>query len=211
MGAVFAGVIRAPITSVLIIFEMTGSYGLILPLMMISNMTAFALARHFRPTPIYEALLQQDNIYLPHKGVRVSHVLEQLLVSNAMTKNPVTISATATIEETLRQLENGEFTTYPVVENGGTFVGLVTETRLRRISAEGRNEEKVMAIVTSAPTSYPNETLVRAVVKMEKAGVRQLGVVDPSDHNRLLGLLTMNDVIRSQAQAAIQVQEGLSN
>src|SRR5205085_6346341 len=44
MGAAFAGIVRAPITSVLIIFEMTGSYGLILPLM-ISNMTAFGLAR----------------------------------------------------------------------------------------------------------------------------------------------------------------------
>jgi CIC family chloride channel protein len=67
MGAVFAGIIRAPITSVLIIFEMTGSYGLILPLM-ISNMTAFTFARHFRPSPIYEALLHQDRIYLPHRG-----------------------------------------------------------------------------------------------------------------------------------------------
>lgn len=49
MGAVFAGSIRAPITSVLIIFEMTGSYGLILPLM-IANMTAYVLAHHWRPT-----------------------------------------------------------------------------------------------------------------------------------------------------------------
>ena len=76
MGAVFAGIIRAPITSVLIIFEMTGSYDLILPLM-ISNMTAYALARHVRPTPIYEALLHQDGIYLPHRRSRASHALEQ--------------------------------------------------------------------------------------------------------------------------------------
>src|SRR5262245_45107064 len=89
MGAVFAGIIRAPITSVLIIFEMTGSYGLILPLM-ISNMTAYALARHFRPVPIYEALLHQDKIYLPHRG-RLSHALERLRVGNAMTTRPVTI------------------------------------------------------------------------------------------------------------------------
>jgi CIC family chloride channel protein len=67
MGAVFAGIVRAPITSVLIIFEMTGGYGLILPLM-IANMSAFALARHWRHTPIYEALLAQDGIYLPHGG-----------------------------------------------------------------------------------------------------------------------------------------------
>jgi CIC family chloride channel protein len=65
MGAVFAGIIRAPITSVLIIFEMTRSYDLILPLM-VANMTAYALARHWRHMPIYEALLNQDGITLPH-------------------------------------------------------------------------------------------------------------------------------------------------
>jgi CIC family chloride channel protein len=65
MGAVFAGIIRAPMTSVLIIFEMTGGYGLVLPLM-VANMTAYALARHYQRTPIYEALLEQDGIVLPH-------------------------------------------------------------------------------------------------------------------------------------------------
>ena len=65
MGAVFAGIVRAPMTSVLIIFEMTGGYGLVLPLM-IANMSAFALARHWRHTPIYDALLAQDGIHLPH-------------------------------------------------------------------------------------------------------------------------------------------------
>jgi len=63
MGAVFAGVVRAPMTSILIIFEMTGGYGLILPLM-IANMSAFALARHWRHTSVYEALLEQDGIFL---------------------------------------------------------------------------------------------------------------------------------------------------
>ncbi len=65
MGAVFAGIVRAPMTSILIVFEMTGGYGLVLPLM-IANMTAFVLARYLRPVPIYEALLLQDGIELPH-------------------------------------------------------------------------------------------------------------------------------------------------
>jgi len=65
MGAVFAGIIRAPMTSVLIIFEMTGGYGLILPLM-IANMSAYGLARHWRRVPVYEALLLQDGVVLPH-------------------------------------------------------------------------------------------------------------------------------------------------
>jgi CIC family chloride channel protein len=65
MGAVFAGIVRAPMTSVLIVFEMTGGYGLVLPLM-IANMIAFALARRWRKLPVYEALLAQDGIVLPH-------------------------------------------------------------------------------------------------------------------------------------------------
>jgi chloride channel protein, CIC family len=65
MGAVFAGIIRAPMTSVVIIFEMTGSYGLILPLM-IANMSSYGLARHWRHLPVYEALLLQDGVVLPH-------------------------------------------------------------------------------------------------------------------------------------------------
>jgi chloride channel protein, CIC family len=66
MGAVFAGIVRAPMTSILIIFEMTSGYGLVLP-MMIANMSAFVLARYWRPTPVYEALLEQDGIYLDRK------------------------------------------------------------------------------------------------------------------------------------------------
>lgn len=69
MGAVFAGIVRAPMTSILIIYEMTGSYGLVLPLM-IANMSAFVLARYWRHTPIYDALLAQDGIFLPHHGAR---------------------------------------------------------------------------------------------------------------------------------------------
>jgi chloride channel protein, CIC family len=67
MGAVFAGIVRAPMTSILIIFEMTGGYGLVLP-MMIANMGAFVLARLWRHTPVYEALLEQDGIVLEGTG-----------------------------------------------------------------------------------------------------------------------------------------------
>lgn len=203
MGAVFAGIIRAPITSVLIIFEMTGSYDLILPLM-ISNMTAYALARHFRPTPIYEALLHQDGIYLPHRSGRVSHALEQLKVGGAMTTDPVTIPATASVAEALRQIENDKFSTYPVLDNGGTFVGFVTEVRLRRTAAEGGADRRVRTIVQHAAHVQPEHPLVRATVRMEKSGARQLAVIDKNDGNKLIGLLTMSDIVRAHARAALE-------
>ena len=72
MGAAFAGIVRAPMTSVLIIFEMTGGYGLVLPLM-IANMSCFALARYWRHTAIYDALLEQDGIFLEHEDGQPKH------------------------------------------------------------------------------------------------------------------------------------------
>lgn len=77
MGAVFAGIVRAPMTSILIVFEMTGGYGLVLPLM-IANMSAFALARYWRHVPIYDALLAQDGIELPH-GIKAADELSEAL------------------------------------------------------------------------------------------------------------------------------------
>jgi len=63
MGTFFASVIQAPITSVLILFELTGNYGLILPLML-ANMVSFLIARKMNPVPIYDALLLQDGVDL---------------------------------------------------------------------------------------------------------------------------------------------------
>jgi len=76
MGAVFAATVRAPMTSILIIFEMTAGYGLVLPLM-IANMSAFALARHWRHTSVYDALLEQDGIFLhePYTPPRIKPLL----------------------------------------------------------------------------------------------------------------------------------------
>lgn len=68
MGALFAGIVRAPLTSVFMIFEITQDYEIIVPLM-VANLLSFAISRRYQPTPIYRALLQQDGIDLhPQPG-----------------------------------------------------------------------------------------------------------------------------------------------
>ena len=176
MGAVFAGIIRAPITSVLIIFEMTGSYDLILPLM-ISNMTAYALARHVRPIPIYEALLEQDEIHLPHRGGRVAHALESLRVAEAMTRNPVTISSSATVTEAIGQVGNLEHSTYPVVDDGYRFIGMISEVRLRRLAAEGAGADQVQKHAEFRPHALAEYPLVRATVRMDNKPQGKAGLI----------------------------------
>jgi len=89
MGAVFAGIVRAPVTSIIIIFEMTNNYSMILPLM-VSNITSYAVATKLSPVPIYDALLLQDGIRLPHAE---KHALRMIPVSAAMTRDVVSLAA----------------------------------------------------------------------------------------------------------------------
>lgn len=64
MGALFAGIVRAPMTSVFMIFEVTQDYQILVPLM-VANLLSFAISRRYQPTPLYHALLEQDGIHLP--------------------------------------------------------------------------------------------------------------------------------------------------
>lgn len=72
MGAVFAGIVRVPMTSVLMIFEMTQDYAVIVPLM-ISNLVSLFISSRLQPQPIYEALAVQDGIHLPTAETRQRH------------------------------------------------------------------------------------------------------------------------------------------
>jgi CIC family chloride channel protein len=121
-----------------------------------------------------------------------------------MTTNPVTIPANASISRALREVENDDYSTYPVVNDEGGFVGIVTETRLRRTAAEGGMDQTVGEIAQPAAQVQPEHSLVRAVVRMEKSGVRQLAVIDGKDGKRLIGLLTMSDIVRAHAHAALE-------
>src|SRR5882724_4590378 len=69
MGAVFAGIVRAPMTSVVMIFEMTQDYSVIVPLM-ISNLVSLFISSRLQRQPIYEALAVQDGIHLPTADTR---------------------------------------------------------------------------------------------------------------------------------------------
>lgn len=200
MGAVFAGVVRAPITSVLIIFELTGGYGLILPLML-ANMTAYALARRWRPLPIYEALLEQDGVHLPHGKRAPSALLEQLQVGSAMTTNPVTLSANLDVSAALEYTASGRFSSFPVLDTAGRFVGLVSEARLRRTLAENSEEQPIALLVDRQTPLFPDQRLLEAIVAMGEAHTRHLAVVERARPYHLIGLLSLSDIVRVQAEA----------
>jgi chloride channel protein, CIC family len=200
MGAVFAGVIRAPITSVLIIFEMTGGYGLVLPLM-VANMTSFVLARRWRPTPIYDALLAQDGIVLSHATPR-AHPLDQLTVAHAMTSPAVSARANQTVGEGLELMRNRTFAVLPVTNAAGGVAGAVHIGRLKAAGASGAQGTLLSTLMEPALTVPSDAPLIRSVVQMNDAGVRQFVVVDNAQGTQLVGVIAISDFVRAHARAA---------
>jgi CIC family chloride channel protein len=197
---VFAGVVRAPITSVLIIFEMTGSYGLILPLM-IANMSAYALARYYRPTPIYDALVEQDGIRLPHRKKGMGHALEHLTVADAIQTDAVVLSSRMTVAEAVEFIRSYEFTTFPVVDDELHCIGTITEMRLRRNLVEGNGRTSIRHIADGCPIVFPDQPLSEAVLQMDRFHVRQLSVIKRGNTQEIIGIITMSDIVRVQASA----------
>jgi CIC family chloride channel protein len=183
MGAVFAGIIRAPMTSVLIIVEMTGGYSLILPLM-IANMTAYVLARHWRPTPIYEALLEQDGIRLKVDGpavldgIRLDRMIERPGSFPTFSPSmPAKQVAEASSESRPRDI-------YPVLDHEGKLVGIITAEDLTVLGSE----PELIPLTTASdlmrsPTSvHPEDDVRSALDAMVALRAREVPVTDHDGH-----------------------------
>ncbi len=196
MGAVFAGIIRAPMTSVLIIIEMTSGYSLILPLM-IANMTAYVLARQWRPTPIYEALLEQDGIRLTggHVADEVKHLrLDQFTKDEAPV---VTFPLNARAEQILADRGKAAQTVYPVLDEAGKMAGIITPDELAILRAEPDLQPLVNAadLMRQAVAVDVDDDLGFALQTMIANGLSQLPITDRG--GRCVGFVTEGDIARA--------------
>jgi CIC family chloride channel protein len=201
MGAVFAGIVRAPITSIVIIFEMTNNYSVILPLMA-ANITSYALARRLSPAPIYDALLEQDGIHLPQPG---RHPLRKLRTASAMTRGAETLDADETVSaawERLRQ-RSRRHKAYPLLEGAGRLAGMVAMADIDRTLDAGGGERRLRDLARGATAhAHPDHGLDIVLAKLGDLGVSELPVVSRKDPCRLLGIISMRDVARALARAA---------
>jgi CIC family chloride channel protein len=206
MGAMFAAVIRVPITSILLIFEMTYNYEIILPVM-IANALAYAVASRLSPLSIYEAFLFQDGIHLGHSPR--TDALARITAASVMTRDVVTLPDDVTVSEALDVVGKLEFNGYPVMRDS-KMVGLITTNDLKRLEAEGRQNEMIADfMVKKVVHAHPDQTLDTVVLKLAQRELSQLPVVSRSDDTRLLGIITLRDVARAQARlAAMQYSLG---
>ena len=193
MGAAFAGIVRAPMTSVVMIFEITRDYAVIVPLM-ISNLVSFFISARFQKQPIYEVLAQQDGIHLP--SVETRQQLEQRQVVHAMREATEVFNAEMTVQEALEKLRTSEFRTWLVGDQRGV-VGVISMQNLQRAHSDGSANKQLKEIVDAEdfPHVHVDHPLHLVLDRMGASELDLLPVVSRADVHHLEGIVTSYDVL----------------
>jgi CIC family chloride channel protein len=193
MGALIAGATDAPITGVLLVFEITNDYGLVIPLM-VTVVVAQVVARRFEPDSLYSGWLRRRGEVIVHGTDR--DVLAGVLVRDAYDPSPRVIPEDAPLPVLLGYL-NGDQPCFPVVDAQQRLVGVVTVSTLGRLASEFQSAGPLIRAADVAEPSevvVPTDSLYEAVRQMGVRGAAALPVVDPGS-KRILGLITRGHIV----------------
>ena len=195
MGALFAGIVRAPMTSVLMIFETTHDYAVIVPLM-ISNMVSFFISSRLQREPIYEALAGQDGIHLP--GAEARQRVGQRQVSQVMRTAAELLPSHMTVREASERAHQSEFHSWPVTDERGV-VGMVARTRIEQAMANGEEAKQLRELVNALdfPHVHADHPLHVALERMGAAKLDVLPVVSRANVHHLMGVVVLRDILNS--------------
>ena len=193
MGTLFAGIIRAPMTSVFMIFEITQDYQILVPLM-VANLLSFVISRRYQPTPVYHALLEQDHIHLPSPSLRSA--TRGRVARDVMSEAPPFIDPARSIDSVWQErVANGE---RPWLV--GTADGLVGLLRPERVTAAidgGYGSDLIEGLTeTTFNHAHPDHTIDVVMERLaDNDGV--LPIISRDDTRRVEGVITLDDMTRA--------------
>ena len=192
MGALFAGIVRAPMTSVLMIFEMTQDYAVIVPLM-IANLVSLFIASRLQHEPIYEALAVQDGIHLPTAETRQRHGRRQVI--RVMQTASQLLPAEITVREAVERVRSSGVRTWLLTDRRGV-IGVINFSRLEQELSEGADKKLGQLVDALAfPHIHPDQGLDLALERMGANQIEILPVVNRADVHKLEGIVTLKDVL----------------
>jgi CIC family chloride channel protein len=190
MGTLFAGIIRAPMTSVFMIFEITQDYQILVPLM-VANLLSFVISRRYQAIPVYEALLQQDHVHLPSGGFRKP---AGWTAGDVMDTHPRFVPSTWSVDQAWEAIrpEEHEY----LVGDQERLLGVVAVEALARAREAGRGGESVESIVDdSFPHVHPDHPLDVVLERFAQTG-GLLPVVSRVAVRRVEGVITLDEITR---------------
>ncbi len=206
MGAMLTSVVHAPITAVLLLFEVTGDYHIILGIMA-SVVMSEMFAHRLHTESIYTERLVRRGIQLSLG--RDVNILELVTVEEAMTPDFTTIPATMTLEQAQTLFEHTGHHGFPVLDGEGLLLGMVTLTDIRRATEQDLPlHTPVEQIATrELVVAYPEQRLATVLHQFAMADVGRLPVVDPVDTRILLGVVRRSDIVKAYRRGAMQRAE----
>lgn len=195
MGAAFAGIVRAPMTSVVMIFEMTQDYAVIVPLM-IANLVSFFISSRLQREPIYEALARQDGIHLP--GGEARHRRGQRIVAEIVRAATEVLQSQVTVRDAFERARESDFHAWPVMDER-VLVGVISLARIEQAVANGEGAKRLRDFVNTAdfPHVHLDQPLHLALERMGAAKLEVLPVVSRANIHDLLGVVMTRDVLGS--------------
>jgi chloride channel protein, CIC family len=194
MGTAFAGIVRAPMTSVLMIFEITRDYSVIVPLM-ISNLVSFFISQRLQPQPIYEVLAHQDGIHLPSASTRA--LRGQAQVFQVMRPAAYAVRADMKPQEAAAYLEANRLNACPVQDSRGV-VGMINAEILQRAFAVGGTPGTVAELLDplNFPHLHADHSLSVALERLGASRLDVLPVVSRANVHKLEGIVTVQEVMK---------------
>lgn len=188
MGAVFAGAARAPITAVIIMFELTGEYSIILPLMAAIVLATGVSHRLSRDT-IYTLKLRRRGIDLSEPAQATPRA-EVIPVSEVMTAVPEPVRGTTALLEVARALAASPQGVLPVVDHSGAYRGTVSARAVAEALADGRHDQEPVTQLTELPSALRStDPLEQAIEALDASGGSAVPVLAPED-GAVVGWLT---------------------
>ena len=199
MAAMFAVVGRAPLTAILIVFEVTGArdYQLILPLMLTATLATF-LAERFSPDSVYSMALKRKGIRIRQTGE--IDLLDTIDVGSVMSESSFVAAPSDPLSDVEPRLHRFRSHGVPVVKDG-KLVGIVTVSDITRAGGAS-GEVTVEETMTPRPvTVVPSTPVSRALERMAALGVGRLPVVDEDNPERLVGMFRREDAVQAYHEA----------
>jgi CIC family chloride channel protein len=192
MGAVFAAAARAPITAVIIVFELTGDYRIILPLMF-AVVLAAGISNLLSRDTIYTLKLRRRGIDL-RRG-RGANLMALLAVRDAMQEVPASLRQETPLNEVIERLTEGPTDGLPVVDETGAYRGTVTSQQVEQAMREDALDADAGSLAQETAVLQTSQSVEDALAALlrERSG---LPVVEP-ETGRLVGWLTHLDVLRA--------------
>lgn len=193
MGTLFAGIIRAPMTSVFMIFEITQDYQILVPLM-VANLLSFIISRHFQPTPVYHALLEQDHVHLPSPLLRPGP--RGWSAREIMGAAPPAVDPRRTVGGVSHDMAAHDLPVMLATAADGQG-GLVRRERVRAAMDSGRGSDPVESIVEpSLCHAHPDHPIDVVLERLAESG-GLLPIISRDDTRRVEGVITGDDVTRA--------------